>query len=187
VCPALVLVLLVVVWPGCSVRGWAGWVLVGCERASSAAADGGAGLWWRPCCGAVCLSLLCLAWPALLWPGLVWSGVVGCAGVLVRGGAGGPGGRGRVSSGGVGSGGAVWWCVPVAGSGVGVWRWWVLPVGLVVGSGVRGVGAGAGGFVCVFLCRGGGWPGGWSRGWVTRVGRGRGGVRTGKHTACAVW
>lgn len=149
---------------------------MGCERALSAAADGGAGLWWRPCCGAVCLSLLCLACSPLAWPGLVC--VVGCAGVLVRGVCGRAGRAGWVSSGGVGSGGAVWWCVPVAGSGVGVWRWWVLPVG----SGVRGVGAGAGGFVCVFLCRGGGGRvggpgGGWPGVGRVEVGSGRGADR----------
>lgn len=118
---------------------------MGCERVSSAAVDGGVGLWWRPCCGAVCLSLLCLAWAGL-------GCVVGCAGSWcrsVREGRAGGGGSLPVGSGGDGlvvcPGGGGRWQGLVSGCGGGgscrrgpaggVRRW-----GLVVRAGVRGVG-----------------------------------------------
>lgn len=94
---------------------------MGCERALSAAADGGAGLWWRPCCGAVCLSLLCLACSPLAWPGLCrWL----CGGPRA-------GGVREGWAGGVGlfRWGGVRWCGLVVCPGGGVWCRGVAVVG----------------------------------------------------------
>ncbi len=149
VCPVLVLVVLVVlvlVWAGCC--PWLGGVgaPAGCERVSSAAADGGADLWWRPCCGAACLSLLCLA-----WLGLVWSGLCRrlCGGLVT--GVCGSAGR--------------------AGAGCLRWgpRWWGLVVcpgsgGSGGGARYRGVGVGAAGSPVCFCAGAGVWPGVWSGG-----------------------
>lgn len=165
--PVPVPVLLVLVWAGCC--PWLGGVgaPAGCERVSSAAADGGADLWWRPCCGAACLSLLCLAWLGLVWS--VSLAVRGSRYRSVRVGRAGGGGLLAVGPAVVGSGGVSRRRGPVAGRrGVvvrcpGVWGW--VP---------------AGSPVC--FCAGAGvWPGVWSGGdWAAVsgwVGLGRGADR----------